>query len=86
MWATTYFFAFAPETDGVSIVEAAGVAMAIVDDVAADDARLAVESVPAESRPADADVSIARLIFLAGRVHVTIVELVAARLFFGRFF
>lgn len=56
--------------------------MTVINDVAPNDTRLAMEPVAVESRAANADVSTARFIGRASRVNVTIVDFVTARLFF----
>ena len=77
----TYFFAFTPVAYGLGVVEALGIAMAIIDDVATDDGGLAVESVATKSRPTDAHVTAAGLVRSAGGVDVTVVDFVTSGLF-----
>jgi len=79
-----YLFALAPITNRFRIVEALSVAVAIVDDVTSDDARFAVESIAAETRAADADVTTASLVKGTRSIEMTVTQLAA--IWFIRFY
>jgi len=78
-WNLCYLFALASVTDRFWIVEALGVAMAVVDDVTSDDARFAVEAVAAETRATDAYVTTASLVKGTRRIEMTVTQLAAIR-------
>ncbi len=56
---SSYLSTLASVSLGIGIVQALSVTVATIDYVATDHARLAMKSIPAESRAADADVSTA---------------------------